>query len=145
MSLENQAEILCAIAKKIITESSGNWLLYATYRPANGIDDNLTKECECYILNTEEKVANYLCARIETYNPKIGMFIDVACETVDIDGNIDWCHVGFANESMDLIIDHYDNNQMIENMSIAILEQPTNLLKNTIFAPEKGYALFCSV
>ena len=146
MSQEKQAEILCAIAKDIIKEQSGNWLLYVTYRPANGIDDNLTKDRECCMLITECEVVEYLHTRIETYDPKIGMFIDVACEMVDKEGNvachIDWCHVGFADESMNLTIDYYDNNRMVENMSTTTIEEPLNLLRSEIFSSENGYAPF---
>ncbi|UKA04833.1 hypothetical protein [Photobacterium damselae] len=148
MLQETQSDLLCAIAELVLSEKSGNWGLYAAYRPVNGKDDLLTKENECWILDSNEEVEAYLSSRVENYDPEIGMFIDVCCENVDsageLVGDMDWCHVGFAADSMDLIIDSevLNVNLVINDFNLSSVKKVKELLEEKVYLASDGYAPF---
>lgn len=145
---ETQANILRSIAEIVLSEVSGNWKLYATYRPTAEKDDLLTKDNECCILNSEEKLDRYLSSRIASYDANIGMFVDVACETVDKDGELagelHWCNVGFANENMDLIVDVDGKHEVlvIRDFCLNDAQKAIELLTQEVFKASDGYAAF---
>ena len=143
---ETQANLLCSVAKLIFAEKSGNWKVYVAYRPNNESDDELTKHNEATQLSRIDNVEFYLDDRLHYYNEKIGLYMDIACELLDEDGrlagNMDWLHIGFNHDSMDLCIDHNDNLYRIANYSKESITEILPLLKSKCFREDELYAPF---
>ena len=146
MNNVEQAVIIRCISKLILLERSGNWKLFVACRPVGDAGDKLTDGNASARLKGLNNVDFYLEDRIEMYDSRIGIFVDITCEMLNLDGSLKGVvgrlHLGFEHNSSDLIIDYCGVTTVISNFKKEDISILIPQIQSKCFCVKNGFSKF---